>query len=144
MKKIIAWENWNEIETELMDLEDLQSVLEEEGDNSEEQMPLMPLPMEILSTINPIIQTPFGSVHMDSKLKPSDRWDCWLGYTNFGITEDIENKIKKIEGVDALKVMSRYTFCVGIAKLFKFSKVREDIENEICGNGTKIQKRNRK
>lgn len=87
----------------------------------------------ILNEIKPqIIQTPWGTVSFDSVLKPSDRWDCWLGYTNFGLTHKISDKIKTIEGVEAIKVMSRYTFCIGVGKLFEFSSVRKDIENAIC------------
>lgn len=134
MKKIIAWENWNEIERELSEDITLEDIINEEEDNENQTglhadflMPAM------LSDMKPqIIQTPFGNVSVDSRLKPSDRWDCWMGYTNFGITEDIQSKMQEVDGVDALKVMSRYSFCVGVGKLFKFNQVRKEIENAIC------------
>lgn len=133
MKKIIAWENWNEIERELTDdIYAIDEIDDEEQTNELEafinNMPLSPL----ISDIKSHIHTPFGQVPCDSKLKPSDRWDCWMGYTNFGITNTIENKIKNIDGIDALKVMSRYSFCIGIGKLFKFSDVRKELENALC------------
>ena len=132
MKKIIAWENWNEIEKEISEDISLEDIMDE----SEEDQTIAAtdfLMSPILSEFKPqIIQTPFGSVSIDSRLKPSDRWDCWMGYTNFGITEDIQSKMQGVDGVDALKVMSRYSFCVGVGKMFKFSKVRKDIENAIC------------
>ena len=131
MKKLIAWENWNEIEKDLSEDIDL---LEINDDNEDDlTIPNDFLMGPLLSEIKPqIIQTPFGNVSADSKLKPSDRWDCWMGYTNFGITEDIQSKMQEVDGVDALKIMSRYSFCVGVGKLFKFSKVRKDIENAVC------------
>lgn len=133
MKKIIAWENWNEIEREMSEEITLEDLLEEEDEDSSNNMQTDFLMAPLLSEIKPqIIQTPFGNVSIDSRLKPSDRWDCWMGYTNFGITEDIQLKVQNIEGVDALKIMSRYSFCVGVGKLFKFSEVRKDIENAIC------------
>ena len=133
MKKIIAWENWSEIEKELTD--DMYTVdeIDDEEQASElealiNNMPLSPL----ISDVKSYIYTPSGQVSCDSKLKPSDRWDCWMGYTNFGITNTIENKIKNIDGIDALKVMSRYSFCIGIGKLFKFTDVRRELENVLC------------
>ena len=134
MKKIIAWENWSEIEKDLTDesiiIEDIE-VGDEEGSELSQLGEFLLPPM--LSEMKPqVIHTPFGVVSYDSKLKPSDRWDCWLGYTNFGITEDFQNKLKKIDGIDALRVMSRYTFCIGVGKLFTFTEVRRKIENEIC------------
>ena len=134
MKKLIAWENWNEIERELSEditLEDIMN--EEEDDENQTALPTDFLVPAMLSDMKPqIIQTPFGNVSVDSRLKPSDRWDCWMGYTNFGITEDIQSKMQKVDGVDALKVMSRYSFCIGVGKLFQFSQVRKEIENAIC------------
>ena len=132
MKKLIAWENWNEIEKELTEEFDLEDII---VDNEEESLAMANdfLMGPILSDMKPqIIQTPFGNVTAESKLKPSDRWECWIGYTNFGITEDIQSKLEHVDGVDALKVMSRYSFCVGVGKMFKFSTVRKDIENAIC------------
>ena len=131
-KKLIAWESWNQKEIE--DLEDdFDDFVEEikEIDELPDGMPF--LPQGSLLELQPqIIHTPFGPVDPSSKLKPSDRWDCWMGYTNFEITHGISDQIKKLEGIEALKVLSRYTFCVGVGKLFQFRDVRKSIENAIC------------
>jgi hypothetical protein len=133
MKKIIAWESWSEKEKELVDLSDLENYETEVETDSEQIMQSENFLSPLFGDMKPqIIQTPWGTVSFDSILKPSDRWDCWLGYTNFGVTHKISDKIKTIEGVEAIKVMSRYTFCIGIGKLFEFSSVRKDIENAIC------------
>ena len=58
-------------------------------------------------------------------------FDCWIGHTNFNITEDIKNKVNRIDGVEILKIYTRYRFFIGIGKMFEFSKVREDIEKTI-------------
>jgi hypothetical protein len=132
MKKLIAWENWNVKEKELADFQDV-DIIEETDADPEEIMQMDNFLSPILGEMKPqVIQTPFGVVSFDSALKPSDRWDCWLGYTNFDITNKISDRIKIINGVEALRIMSRYTFCVGVGKMFQFSDVRKEIENAIC------------
>ncbi len=58
-------------------------------------------------------------------------FDCWLGHTNFDITPDIKKALDKTEGVELLKVMSRYRFFIGVGKMFEFAKVRKGIETEL-------------
>jgi hypothetical protein len=128
MKKIM-WENWNEKEIELVEPTGFNEIINEEdiGDQLS-GLGLSPF----LSDMSNILHTPFGMVPSESALKPSDRWECWLGYTNFDLTHKVSDKMKFIKGVEALKIMSRYTFCVGVGKMFNFSTVRKDIENAIC------------
>lgn len=133
MKKIIAWESWSVKEKEIVEISDIDNYEIDTEEEVEQILQSENFLSPILSEMKPqIIQTPWGTVSFDSVLKPSDRWDCWLGYTNFGLTHKISDKIKIIEGVEAIKIMSRYTFCIGIGKLFEFNKVRRDIENAIC------------
>lgn len=56
-------------------------------------------------------------------------YDCWIGHTNFDITETIKNKIEKNNGVEILKIHSRYRFFIGVGKMFNFSEVRKEIES---------------
>lgn len=58
-------------------------------------------------------------------------FDCWMGHTNFNITESIKEALNKTEGVEALKICSRYRFFVGIGKMFDFKEVRRNIENTL-------------
>ena len=58
-------------------------------------------------------------------------FDCWIGHTNFNITAEIKDKVNKIDGVEILKIHSRYRFFIGIGKMFDFSSVRQDIEKAI-------------
>ena len=134
MQKKIAWASWNEIEREITDDQDDILFSNNQDEDALEQSLMNELLMNpMISEMRPhIIHTPFGEIPADSRLKPSDRWDCWMGYTNFGITEEIQNEIQKVDGVDALKVMSRYSFCIGVAKLFKSMDVKKGIHNAIC------------
>lgn len=58
-------------------------------------------------------------------------FDCWIGHTNFNLTENIKRKINKIEGVEILKIYSRYRFFIGVGKMFDFTEVRKHIEQEL-------------
>ena len=66
-------------------------------------------------------------------------FDCWLGHTNFNLTEEIKDNLNKVDGVEVLKICSRYRFFVGIGKMFEFSDVRETIEKDILNQGEKIE-----
>lgn len=133
MKKLIAWENWSLKEKELVEASEFEESTEDMEMDPEQILQMDGLLSPILGEMRPqIIQTPWGAVSFDSILKPSDRWDCWMGYTNFDITNKVSDKIKIVDGVEALKVMSRYTFCIGVGKMFQFSDVRKEIENAIC------------
>lgn len=55
-------------------------------------------------------------------------YDCWLGHTNFDITQSIKQKLDTIEGIEVLKICSRYRFFIGIGRMFEFKNVRSDIE----------------
>ena len=58
-------------------------------------------------------------------------FDCWIGHTNFDITKDIKSKLNKTEGVELLKIISRYRFFIGVGKMFDFKQVRKNIEINI-------------
>ena len=59
-------------------------------------------------------------------------YDCWVGHANFDITPSVMSKLKRTEGVEALKIISRYRFFIGVGKMFDFAEVRNFIENQHC------------
>ena len=134
MKKIM-WESWNEKEIELLESQPIDFMMDNESEDNEQLLNNMSIGGglgPLLEMGSPLIYTPFGTVSSESALKPSDRWYCWLGYTNFDLTHKISDRIKIINGVEALKIMSRYTFCIGVGKMFNFTNVKKEIENAIC------------
>lgn len=58
-------------------------------------------------------------------------YECWLGHTTFDITPDIKTQLDKIDGVEMLKICSRYRFFIGIGRMFNFKEVRKQIESNI-------------
>lgn len=58
-------------------------------------------------------------------------FDCWIGHTNFDITQNVKNILDEITGIELLKIYSRYRFFIGIGRLFDFKDVRKDIEDSL-------------
>lgn len=131
MEKKIAWESWNAKEQDMLDLDDQEGPELEEISEDISNMPILMMhPRTIV--------TPFGVYDHSSIFKPSERWDCWICHTNFNITQEIVEIINEANGVESLVVMGRYTFCIGIARLFDSSDVKGEIEYKLKEDITKI------
>jgi len=79
--------------------------------------------------VDPIV-LPINSKLIEDALLVTN-FDCWIAHTNFDITEKIKKTLDNIEGVEILKVMSRYRFFIGVGKMFKFQHVRGTIEEKL-------------
>lgn len=107
--------NFSEEQSEEVD----ESLEYEVDDNSDEMSSLglmMPISKELIEDISML-----------------SNFDCWIGHTNFDLTNDIKNKLDKVPGIELLKICSRYRFFIGIGQMFDFKDVRNNIENEIIG-----------
>lgn len=130
--KKIAWQSWNALITQSIAEEQqmLEQLEEDFKSMGEQELPGI-LPMDVLQP--KMMHTPLGVYPADSLLKPSDRWDCWLGHTNFDITKSIKDiLLYDIDGIEALKILGRYSFFIGIPRLFDFKDVRINIEKKLC------------
>ena len=132
--KKIAWESWNAM------VQDIEHSPPPMIDMGEEETPPSFEQLERSAEINEIfiqhpkfVYTPLGIYPAESTFKPSDRWDCWIAYTNFGVTKNIADILDtKIDGIEALKILGKYSFFIGIGKLFEISDVRQKIETTLC------------
>jgi len=126
-KKKILWESWN---AKISPEEEKEPPQQEVAyEMSEEQVS----PDFFIPVQSRLIYTPMGAYPEDSILKPSDRWDCWIAHTNFPITGNIANILNNdIDGIEVLKIMGKYSFFIGVAKLFDIRDVREKINEKIC------------
>ena len=136
VKRKIAWERWDEdlLHEEIIDNLniDMEDADEEMADDA----------MELMSKIPKLISTPLGIFQLYDKMSPMKQFECWMGYTNFNITEQVQKNIENVEGVELLSVISRYRFFVGVGKLFKFKTVRIDVENLLnCNDKTPEKQR---
>lgn len=74
------------------------------------------------------IQTPWGIFNVTDPFAPYKRFEMWIGNTDFNVSQSFVNKVAKIRGIELVKPLSRYTFIIGIGKLFKFDEIRLSIE----------------
>lgn len=58
-------------------------------------------------------------------------FDCWIGHTNFDITPSVLTMLNEADGVEVLKLCSRYRFFIGVGKMFDFKTVRKTLETKI-------------
>jgi hypothetical protein len=130
--KKIAWESWNSKIEEHEDDGILDIVDDNDEYQEESEQQYVGINPEALFSIGKMVHTPMGEYPSDSLLRPSQRWDCWIGHTNFEITKDIANKIEEIEGIEALKILGRYSFFVGVARMFDIKDVRRDVDANVC------------
>lgn len=130
--KRIVWKSWNFLADSYMDKLDQETmaIIEIMSANSED--PEMANSIAPMSPIGHTIHTPLGIYPLESMFKPSDRWDCWIGTTNFGITNSIENQLEHTDGIECLRILGKYTFFVGIPCTFSFRDVRMNIEKQLC------------
>ena len=69
--------------------------------------------------------------NLAGEISLATNFNCWVAHTNFNLTESLKNELDSIEGVELLKIFSRYRFLVGVGKMFDFSEVRREIEKLI-------------
>ena len=56
-------------------------------------------------------------------------FDCWMGHTNFDITPKVKSSLNSIDGIEVMRVCSRYRFFIGIGRMFDFTDVRKRVED---------------
>ena len=69
--------------------------------------------------------------NLAGEINLATNFNCWVAHTNFNLTEHIKNELDSIEGIELLKIFSRYRFLVGVGKMFDFTEVRKEIEKII-------------
>ena len=84
-------------------------------------------------TVEPVSQTPLISIseELASEFTMASSFDCWVGHTNFDITPKVKKILDAVEGVEILKICSRYRFFIGVGKMFNFKNVRKEVETQI-------------
>tara|TARA_R110002020_G_scaffold216352_1_gene423886 strand:+ start:807 stop:1409 length:603 start_codon:yes stop_codon:yes gene_type:complete len=123
----IAWEKWD---TDLLEQEMIDDVIET---SDEEDIDLIEEALDLMSKIPKLVTTPAGVFQMHDKMNVLNQFDCWMGHTNFDITQSVKNKIEKSAGVEMLIIISRYRFFIGVGQLFKLRDVRTNIEQSLIG-----------
>ena len=140
-EKTIGWQKYEDLIEKQMSSPLLKTIIQqmivyeesEEDEESEEEESEEEEFMDSYKQSNATSSMPFLPISkelMDDMAMLSN-FDCWIGHTNFDITKEIKSMLNKTEGVELLKVLSRYRFFVGIGKMFDFKEVRKNIEYNI-------------
>ena len=74
------------------------------------------------------MQFPLTKDLLDS-IKLSSNFECWVGHTDFNITEDIKDELDTVRGVELSKIVTRYRFLIGVGRAFTFTEVRKNVES---------------
>ena len=134
-KRTIGWQKYEDVlENQLSSplvrimLEQAMQALEGEQDiDEEERLTTSEVAKETTESTHVIGM----SDEMAKDAAMASNYDCWVGHTNFDITTNTFNTLNQIEGVELLKVVSRYRFFIGIGRMFHFKNVRQDLEDQI-------------
>lgn len=125
----IAWEKWrddehyvetsNELSTNVV----MDDNVSDDDDEEELRMPNVDV------TVYPhIVRTPLGDFSVLDHNLPSKNFDCWIGHFNFPITEQVFDILDNhVDGIEVLRVLSKYRIFVGVGRLFRFRDVRSQI-----------------
>ena len=138
MEKKIGWQKYEDLLEKQMSSPMLQTIIKqmitysEEVEEEEEESDYEMYAGHAGNTQLPLL--PISQQLMDDMAMLSN-FDCWIAHTNFDITRDIKNKLNKVQGVELLKICSRYRFFIGIGKMFDFKQVRKNVEKSIIPEG---------
>lgn len=78
-----------------------------------------------------VVLTPFGMVPVANVEEAKANMKIWVANTNFDINKEILEIINKVEGIEALKPLTRYKLAIGIGKLFDDTIVKNDISKQV-------------
>jgi hypothetical protein len=70
------------------------------------------------STRGPVIVGPSGVIPLRESNTPSEVFRFWIGHSNFKLSNSDIDKIKDVNGVEAINVFTRHRFRVAIGKAF--------------------------
>ena len=137
-KKKIGWQKYESvIEDQLTSpfLQDMLTSLQPEITQEEEQE--YQSIMKELQESGQEVQFVDSSPHMNlseqfmNEISKLTNFDCWVGHTNFNLSKKIVSELERIEGVELLRICSRYRFFIGIGKMFDFKAVRKNLEKRL-------------
>lgn len=78
------------------------------------------------------IPLPNGSRNVPSEyLNPFKEFDFWKCHTNFNVTLSTLRLIEKVEGVEILLPLTRYSFLFAVGKMFHHEDVQEELKKVI-------------
>jgi len=133
--KKIGWQKYEALLEEQMSSTFIVDLLKSSVDTMTESEDSEEVPYQDESDDSDSIMIPMSSKLIEDAMMITN-FDCWLGHTNFDITPDIKKILDRTQGVELLRVMSRYRFFIGVGKMFEFAEVRKNIEEQLTQENT--------
>jgi hypothetical protein len=115
---------WEKDEADLDKLEELEELDDSEESETEHKLHIH-LPKQ-----PQLVHTNFGVFDLNSPDNPYNTREIWIAHTNFDITKTDAIKIAAVVGVEAVRILTRYSFTVMIGVMFYFEDVLDTI-NEV-------------
>lgn len=103
------------------------SAKEEFLDNLDEDDEEDSLMAEEVRNAPTLVESPFGLVEINDSMNPFNQLEFWMMSTNFNINSKCFVIANFTEGVECVKLVSRYRMLVGFAKLFDCSEVKREL-----------------
>lgn len=132
IKKKIGWQKYEDVIEAQMDsplLDALFQKIQSSNMNMDDELDeLDEEDIEALSSFQQQIMIPVDNKLIEN-ITLAQNFDCWMGHTNFNITKEIKDKLNCTEGIEVLKICSRYRFFIGVGRMFDFTDVRKTIED---------------
>lgn len=136
-KKKIGWQKYEDLLEKQISSPMLKTIIQQMISYADEDQEEQEVEEDMYSGVagrSDIPLLPITQQLMDDMAMLSN-FDCWIGHTNFDITKHIKSTLNKTEGVEILKIISRYRFFVGVGQMFDFKEVRKNIEKGILLEG---------
>lgn len=126
MIKKIIWEKW------LDPFDDDDDQPEEENNKNEWRDSYEKAEdMARKAVTGPMLVGPMGIIPIKEGAKPGKLYNFWMMHTNFNITKSVKDTLKKMDGVEAVDIFTRYRARLAFGKVFEEEVVKNSIEQAL-------------
>jgi hypothetical protein len=115
--RVLIWQAEFVDEDELSEDDDAE-ITNEEGDTVRVKVP----------NSQKIIHTNFGSFIANNPNNPYVSRDVFVGHTNFSLTETHARELAAIDGIEGLRILTRYSFTIAVGVAFMTDDVLSEVE----------------
>lgn len=137
IKRKIGWQKYEDVIESQIDSPLLNMLFQKtQGLNFDDDLSELEEEIEDLNNLHQQVMIPVDNKLIEN-ITLAHNFDCWMGHTNFNLTKDIRDKLNRTEGIEVLKICSRYRFFIGVGRMFDFKDVRKTIEDLFLEEGEK-------
>lgn len=120
MKPKIEWDKWDDPLNHLHVSHGYDEEDDDDTDNNNESK---------FNKRGRVMLGPLGALQIDRGALASNKTVFWEGNTNFNISKKVLEAIQNVEGVETLRIVTRYRFIISFGKAFNEKQVMKNIEN---------------